>query len=157
MNTRYLHSYFKDYAFGGNTFAMEIVDGRLFVGVSHCSDKDQFNKAIGRDIAECNLDELKEKYETDGVEIITIGSDMKGYGKITGFVVDDQIMYHILIDNLIGLRSRWDGVFSHISVEVHDIDYSTIEGAEMKDMLIDYYNEIVDNVFPEDNQIHIGY
>ena len=157
MNTRYLHHYFKDYAFGGNTFAMEYVDGRLFVGVSHCSEKDQFNKAIGRDLAECNLDELKEKYETDGVEIITIGSDMKGYGKITGFVVDDQIMYHILIDNLIGLHSRWDGVFSHIAVEVHDIDYFSIEGAEMKELLIDYYNEIVDNVFPEDNWVHIDY
>lgn len=157
MNTRYLHSYFKDYAFGGNTFAMEYVDGRLFVGVSHCSEKDQFNKAIGRDIAECNLDELKEKYKTDGVEIITIGSDMKGYGKITAFVVDDHIMYHLLIDNLVGLHNRWSSVLSHITVDVLDFDYTTIEGAEMKELLIDYYNEIVDNVFPEDNQVHIGY
>lgn len=147
MNTRYLHNYDKDCAFGGNTFAMEIFDGKLFVGVAHCSEKDQFNKAVGRDIATSYLDELKMKYREEEVEIITIGSDIPSMGKVTGFVVDDTIMYHLLFKD-----RPW---FTHFTVEVIDIDYMAIEGVEMKDLLITYYNEIVDNVFEENNRNHI--
>ena len=151
MNTRYLHNYDKDYAFGGNTFAMEIFDGKLFVGVAHCSEKDQFNKAVGRDIATSYLDELKMKYREEEVEIITIGSDIPSMGKVTGFVVDDTIMYHLLFEEYPWMKS----VHSHFTVDVLDVDYMAIEGAEMKELLITYYNEIVDNVFEENNRNHI--
>ena len=146
MNTRYIHNFFKHDAFGGNTFAMEIVDGKLFVGVAHCSDKDPYNKAVGRDIATSYLDELKMKYREDGVEIITIGSDIPSMSKITGFVVDDSVMYHLLI--MEGFESGWEEkVISHFVVDVLDVDYMAIEGAEMKNLLVRYYNEIVDNIF----------
>ena len=146
MNTRYIHNFFKHDAFGGNTFAMEIVDGKLFVGVAHCSDKDPYNKAVGRDIATSYLDELKMKYREDGVEIITIGSDIPSMRKITGFVVDDSVMYHLLI--MEGFESGWEEkVISHFVVDVLDVDYMAIEGAEMKNLLVRYYNEIVDNIF----------
>ena len=151
MNTRYLHNYNKDYAFGGTTFAMEIFDGKLFVGVAHCSNKDQFNKAVGRDIATSYLDELKMKYREEEVEIITIGSDIPSMGKVTGFVVDDTIMYHLLFEEYPWMKS----VHSHFTVEVLDVDYMAIEGLEMKELLINYYNEIVDNVFEDNNRIHI--
>ena len=151
MNTRYLHNYDKDYAFGGNTFAMEIFDGKLFVGVAHCSEKDQFNKAVGRDIATSYLDELKMKYREEEVEIITIGSDIPSMGKVTGFVVDDTIMYHLMMEE----NFYWKSVHPHFTVEVLDVDYMSIEGLEMKELLINYYNEIVDNVFEENNRIHI--
>ena len=152
MNTRYLHNYDKDCAFGGNTFAMEIFDGKLFVGVAHCSEKDQFNKAIGRDIATSYLDELKMKYREEEVEIITIGSDIPSMGKVTGFVVDDTIMYHLLIGDHSWLKS----IHSHFTVEVLDVDYMAIEGFEMKELLITYYNEIVDNVFEENNRNYVS-
>lgn len=152
MNTRYLHNYDKDYAFGGNTFAMEIFDGKLFVGVAHCSEKDQFNKAVGRDIATSYLDELKMKYREEEVEIITIGSDIPSMGKVTGFVVDDTIMYHLLIGDHSWLKS----IHSHFTVEVLDVDYMAIEGLEMKELLITYYNEIVDNVFEENNRNYVS-
>lgn len=152
MNTRYLHNYYKEYAFGGNTFAMEIFDGKLFVGVAHCSNKDQFNKAIGRDIATSYLNELKMKYREEEVEIITIGSDIPSMGKVTGFVVDDTIMYHLLIGDHPWLMS----IHSHFTVEVLDVDYMAIEGAEMKELLIAYYNEIVNNVFEENNRNYIS-
>lgn len=152
MNTRYLHNYCKDYAFGGNTFAMEIFDGKLFVGVAHCSDKDQYNKAIGRDIATSYLDELKMKYREEEVEIITIGSDIPSMGKITGFVVDDTIMYHLLMDD----HPWFKFILSHFTVEVLDVDYMAIEGSETKELLISYYNEIVNNVFEENNRNYIS-
>ena len=151
MNTRFLHNYCKDYAFGGNTFAMELVEGRLFVGVAHCSEKDQFNKAVGRDIATSYLDELKFKYHEDDVEIITIGSDIPSMGKVTGFVVDDTIMFHLMM----GDNYRWDNVISHFTIEVLDVDYMAIEGAEMKELLVKYYNEIIENVFAENNRQYI--
>ena len=151
MNTRYLHNYYKGYAYGGNTFAMEMFDGRLFVGVAHCSDKDQYNKAVGRDIATSYLDELKMKYREEEVEIITIGSNIPSMSKITGFVVDDSIMYHLITDE----NNSWNEVLSHFTVDVLDVDYMAIEGAEMKDMLIRYYNEIVDNVFDENSHNYI--
>ena len=154
MNTRYIHNFFKHDAFGGNTFAMEIVDGKLFVGVAHCSVKDQYNKAVGCDIATSYLDELKMKYREDGVEIITIGSDIPSMRKITGFVVDDSIMYHILIAD--SLCNNWEEkVVSHFVVDVLDVDYMAIEGAEMKNLLVRYYNEIVDNIFENGHKSYI--
>ena len=154
MNTRYLHNFFKHDAFGGTTFAMEIVNGKLFVGVAHCSVKDQYNKAVGRDIAMSYLDELKMKYREDGVEIITIGSDIPSMRKITGFVVDDSIMYHLLIAD--SLCSNWEEkVISHFVVDVLDVDYMAIEGAEMKNLLVRYYNEIVDNIFENGHKSYI--
>ena len=144
--TRYLHNYDKDYAFGGNTFAMEIVDGRLFVGVAHCSDKDQYVKTIGRDIATSYLDELKHAYRTSGVECVTIGTDIPKMGKITGFVVNDDVMYNIIVTSY---NENFYAVSSHIEIEVKNIDYMAIEGAELKDMLIKFYNEIVYSMFEE--------
>ena len=44
--TRYLHNFFKQDAFGGNTFAMEVVDGKLFVGVAHCSELDKIKNIL---------------------------------------------------------------------------------------------------------------
>ena len=146
--TRYLHNYDKDCAFGGSTFAMEIVDGRLFVGVAHCSDKDQYVKAIGRDIATSYLDELKFAYRNSGVECITIGTDIPKMGKITGFVVNDDIMYNIINTSY---NEELYAILSHIEIEVKNIDYMAIEGAELKDMLIKFYNEIVYSMGEEHN------
>lgn len=140
--TRYLHNFDSDYSFGGNTFAMEIFDNKLFVGVAHCSERDQYNKSVGRDIATSYLDELKMKYREEGVECVIV-NNIPNYGKITGFVVDDTIMYHIIN----GYNSDWLTVFPHIEVEVKNIDYMAIEGAEMKEMLVDYYNELYNNIF----------
>lgn len=41
---------------GGVTLATRLVDGGLHVGVAVCSYKDNFNKSIGRKIAEGRLD-----------------------------------------------------------------------------------------------------
>lgn len=153
MSVRFIHN-IKDITGGGNSFAIDRVDGRLFVGVSHCSPKDQFSKKIGRGLAYANLKELIQKYNEDGIEVITVGTTMKKCGKITGFVVNDDIMFHLFMDRFSEFSLISD-VISHIITEVIEIDYFAIEGADLRKMLIEYYNEIVEETFPEDNKVYI--
>ena len=145
--TRYLHNFNRDYSFGGNTFAVEQVDGVLFVGVAHCSYKDQYSKAIGRDIAVSYLDEMKHRYNTGGYTACVIGDNIPGMCKITGFVVDDNVMVDTIIQEDSYNASVWNKISSHVKFNIDSIQYMEIEGAELLDMLVNYYNMLVNNAF----------
>lgn len=146
--TRYLHNFFKFDAFGGNTFALEIVDGRLFVGVAHCSERDQYDKKMGRAIAEYYLDELKNANKEFGYECVINEGDAIRLSKITGFVVNDELMYSLLVEE----SETLPAIVSHISLRVEGINYMSIEGGELKRMLVRYYNEIISSIYEDEEQ-----
>ena len=150
---RYLHNFDRDYAYGGNTFAMEVVDGKLFVGVAHCSIKDSFNKEIGRLIASSYLDEIKLHHKNnDGVECITIGENDKHY-KITGFVVNDEHFMDILFSfahfDVCPYYESGTSIFNNIKISVESIDYMRMRGDDLKNILCEYYNILISSIFPD--------
>ena len=138
---RYIHNFDKNCAWGGNTFAMEVIDGKLFVGVSHCSYKDFFNKEDGRNIATSYLDEMKLHHKNnDGIECITIG-DVNKHCKITGFVVNNEHFASIIFNSA--------PIMNHINVTINSIDYMKMGGEDLKEMLCRYYNSLISSIFDE--------
>lgn len=156
---RYLHNFDRDYAYGGNTFAVEVVDGKLYVGVAHCSIKDSFSKEVGRMIANSYLDEIKLHHKNnDGVECITIGERDKHY-KITGFVVNDEHFIEILFGcarfDMTPYYETGISIFENINVSVESINYMRMRGSDLKNMLCKYYNVLITSIFSDAKDIEI--
>ena len=66
MNTRYPSSTLRTMPFGGATLQWNMWMVACLWVFLIVQQKTSLTKPFGRDIAECYLDELKEKYETDG-------------------------------------------------------------------------------------------
>lgn len=154
---RLVHSFDKNYSFGGKSYAVEEKDGVLYCGISHCSINDQFNKRIGREIAEKRLNDAFKKYDSNRSDndldyCLTVCDytdekwDRNGSFNILYFAVPTSFVLDCLFDNM-NLN-----FYSHFRYDSLALNINHIEGNDIKYIIETCYKSIYKTLFDKYNE-----